>query len=202
MVAKKATKPRGIDDLQEVPDLSRDPELRAVAELGPDALRRRWRSLVGGPIPEGLGRSLVLRILAYRSQAQRFGDLDLVSQRALSASPVGRTDVSDVVADPSSVDVSKGIGQGAARDDNGKGAPKAMRPGISIASPGTVLVRQHAGSMHRVMVLDDGFAWNGKTYESLSKVAFAITGTQWNGPRFFGLRAKQILPRQPEERRP
>jgi hypothetical protein len=39
-----------------------------------------------------------------------------------------------------------------------------------------------------VMVMEDGFAWNGQTYDSLSKVAFAITGTRWNGPRFFGLR--------------
>ena len=37
--------------------------------------------------------------------------------------------------------------------------------------------------MHRVAVLADGFAWNGKTYRSLSKVAFAITGTRWNGPQ-------------------
>ena len=42
--------------------------------------------------------------------------------------------------------------------------------------------------MHRVAVLTGGFAWNGNTYQSLSKVAFAITGTRWNGPRFFGLR--------------
>jgi hypothetical protein len=41
--------------------------------------------------------------------------------------------------------------------------------------------------MHRVAVLAEGFAWNGKTYPSLSKIAFAITGTRWNGPRFFGL---------------
>jgi hypothetical protein len=41
--------------------------------------------------------------------------------------------------------------------------------------------------MHRVAVLADGFAWNGKTYPSLSKIALAITGTRWNGPRFFGL---------------
>jgi hypothetical protein len=40
------------------------------------------------------------------------------------------------------------------------------------------------------MVMPDGFAWNGQTYVSLSKVAFAITGTKWNGPRFFGLRDK------------
>ena len=38
------------------------------------------------------------------------------------------------------------------------------------------------------MVLADGFAWNGTTYKSLSQVARAITGTRWNGPRFFGLR--------------
>jgi hypothetical protein len=42
--------------------------------------------------------------------------------------------------------------------------------------------------MRRVAVVADGFAWNGKTYPSLSQVAFAITGTRWNGPRFFGLR--------------
>jgi hypothetical protein len=38
------------------------------------------------------------------------------------------------------------------------------------------------------VVLADGFAWNGKTYRSLTKVAFAITGTRWSGPKFFGLR--------------
>jgi len=41
------------------------------------------------------------------------------------------------------------------------------------------------------MVMADGFAWNGQTYDSLSKVAYAITGTKWNGPRFFGLRDKE-----------
>jgi hypothetical protein len=45
-------------------------------------------------------------------------------------------------------------------------------------------------SIARVMVMADGFVWNGQTYDSLSKVAFAITGTKWNGPRFFGLRGK------------
>ena len=44
------------------------------------------------------------------------------------------------------------------------------------------------GHMQRVAVRADGFAWNGRTYPSLSKVAFAITGTRWNGPKFFGLR--------------
>jgi hypothetical protein len=44
------------------------------------------------------------------------------------------------------------------------------------------------------MVLQDGFAWNGNTLDSLSQVAFAITGTKWNGPRFFGLRDRRPEP--------
>ena len=56
------------------------------------------------------------------------------------------------------------------------------------AKPGTLLVREWEGTLQRVVVLESGFAWNGGTYESLSKVARAITGTNWNGPRFFGLR--------------
>ena len=48
--------------------------------------------------------------------------------------------------------------------------------------PGTLLVREWDGSLQRVMVLEQGFAWNGATYESLSRVARAITGTNWNAP--------------------
>jgi len=53
---------------------------------------------------------------------------------------------------------------------------------------GTVLVREHDGVMHEVVVVADGFLWNGETYASLSTIAKRITGTSWNGPRFFGLR--------------
>ena len=53
---------------------------------------------------------------------------------------------------------------------------------------GTILVREWRGTTHQVTVVDDGFIWNGKTYRSLSSIARAITGTKWNGPRFFGMR--------------
>jgi len=55
---------------------------------------------------------------------------------------------------------------------------------------GTVLVREYQGERHTVTVVSDGFLWREKTYPSLSGIAEAITGTKWNGPRFFGLRAK------------
>ena len=52
---------------------------------------------------------------------------------------------------------------------------------------GALLVREWKGRLERVMVLERGFAWNGKSYRSLSQVAKAMTGTSWNGHRFFGL---------------
>jgi hypothetical protein len=63
--------------------------------------------------------------------------------------------------------------------------------------PGTVLTREWDGHVQHVMVLADGFSWKGTTYPSLSKVACSITGSRWNGPRFFGLRdlpSKAALP--------
>jgi hypothetical protein len=54
--------------------------------------------------------------------------------------------------------------------------------------PGTVLVREYNGERHTVSVVPGGFLWRDTTYSSLSIIAQAITGTKWNGPRFFGLR--------------
>jgi Protein of unknown function (DUF2924) len=56
---------------------------------------------------------------------------------------------------------------------------------------GPALTREWNGEIHRVSVLKNGFAGNGKIYASLSKAASAITGTRWNGPRFFGLRDRK-----------
>ena len=58
---------------------------------------------------------------------------------------------------------------------------------------GTVMVREHLGEMHQVMVVPGGFSWKEKTYPSLSAIAKSITGTSWNGPRFFGLRGKSSI---------
>jgi len=55
---------------------------------------------------------------------------------------------------------------------------------------GSVIVREHKGVVHEVLVVPGGFCWQAKTYESLSTIAKTITGTNWNGPRFFGLRQK------------
>src|SRR6476660_5809071 len=53
---------------------------------------------------------------------------------------------------------------------------------------GALLVREGRGRLERVIILEEGFAWNGQTFGSLSQIAKANTGTTWNGHRFFGLR--------------
>lgn len=141
--------------------LSIDVEIRRLRDLDVDGLRARWEAAHGKKAPGHLPRHLLLRILAYRLQAERLGDLDNESRRILdrSASP---EQASQRAADASNR--------------------------INNLRPGTMLGREWNGKMQRVAVLANGFAWNGNTYASLSKVAFAITGTRWNGPRFFGLR--------------
>src|SRR5436309_8914235 len=130
-------------------------------------LRARWQSVLQRPAPDHLPRLLLFAFIAYRIQADRFGDLDHETKQLLD-----RTGVKESGAAMSARLVS-------------------FDQKRTELMPGTVLVREWDRRAQRVMVMSDGFAWNGLTYDSLSKVAFAITGTKWNGPRFFGLRDKK-----------
>jgi hypothetical protein len=142
-------------------------EIAHLRGLDLKGLRARWQSVLRRPAPDHLPRHLLFAIIAYRIQADRFGDIDHETRQLLD-----RT---------------------GARESG-----KAMSARLvsfdqkrTELTPGTVLVREWDRRSQRVMVTSDGFAWNGQTYDSLSKVAFAITGTKWNGPRFFGLRDKE-----------
>ena len=140
-----------------------DVEIARLRDLDIARLCSRWHSVFGRRPAPHLPRHLLFRILAYRLQADRLGDLDDESRRLLDRSE--------------------------SPEDAGQNAAHLVRR-IADIRPGTTLGREWNGRMQRVAVLAEGFAWNGKTYRSLSQVAFAITGTRWNGPRFFGLRDK------------
>ena len=140
-----------------------DAEIARLRDLDVGDLRARWHTVFGRRPSPHLPRHLLFRVLAYRLQADHFGDLDTESQRLL-------------------------YGAGSP-EDAGQQAADLSRLTADLR-PGTMLAREWNGRMQRVAVLADGFAWNGKTYPSLSKIAQAITGTRWNGPRFFGLRDK------------
>ena len=141
-------------------------EIARWRDLDIAQLRNRWQTVVGRRPPVHLPRHLLFRVLAYQLQADHLGDLDAECQRLLDRSE--------------------------SPEEAGQRAADLGRRTAELR-PGTVLGREWNGRMQRVAVLAEGFAWNGKTgktYASLSKVALAITGTRWNGPKFFGLRDK------------
>jgi hypothetical protein len=142
-------------------------EIAHLRGLDLKRLRSRWQGVFQRPPPDYLPRHLLYAIIAYRIQADRFGDLDHETRQVLD-----RTDAKNAGVTMSARLVS-------------------FDQKRTELSPGTVLIREWNRHSQRVMVMADGFAWNGQTYDSLSKVAFAITGTKWNGPRFFGLRDKE-----------
>jgi hypothetical protein len=144
-------------------------EIAHLRGLDLKGLRARWQSVLQRPAPAHLPRHLLFAIIAYRIQVDRLGDLDQENKQVLD-----RTDAKDTGATLSARLVS-------------------FDRKRTELTPGTVLVREWDRRSQRVMVMADGFAWNGVTYDSLSKVAFAITGTKWNGPRFFGLRDNSSL---------
>jgi hypothetical protein len=148
-------------------------DIERLKTLDVEALRVDWRTLYGKRAPKSLPKSLLVRAIAYRLQALVFGDLDPQTLRVLEAYAAKR----------------EGRWKGRVRADRLSGTSgSSSGPHIK---PGCVLVREWAGEIHRVTVVEVGFAWNGGAYRSLSEVARAIIGTRWNGPRFFGLDRKR-----------
>jgi|SRR5215469_12153721 len=136
--------------------------LTELPNLRPDELRKRWQAQFGSTPPPRLKSSLMVQAIARRLQEKALGGLKPATQRLL---------------------------QKVAADAN------AGRKASTIAKkiqprPGTVLVREWHDTKHQVNVLKDGFLYRSKRYGSLSQIARTITGTQWSGPLFFGLKAR------------
>jgi hypothetical protein len=141
-----------------------------LATLDLAGLRVQWRNIFGGTAPLHLPKPLLARIIAYRLQADAFGDLSAAVRRTLegfgaqSSTPSGQA------------------------GSDGSSCRRRIKPG-------SILVREWNGHLQRVTALEEGFAWEGKAYRSLSMVARAITGGHWNGPRFFGLTGSKAMAR-------
>lgn len=151
------------------PRLSLEDEIAHLRGLDLKSLRMRWSGVFRKAAPPHLPRHLLRGILVYRMQAEALGDLDAASVRLLKQIGAGGSELNPVRL------------------------TSDFHTRRAELKSGTVLTREWKGKSQRVMVIAAGFAWMGKTYDSLSKVAFAITGTRWNGPRFFGLRDRSPL---------
>ena len=135
------------------------PDLAALPALKRSALRQWWRTLFNSPMPAKASRLLLIYCLAYRIQQNAYGGLSATARRRL------RT-----LAQPLA-------------PEHGLAKPAAVR-----LAPGTRLVRQWREQRHEVTVLEQGFAYRGHRYRSLSAIARVISGSHCSGPRFFGLR--------------
>jgi Protein of unknown function (DUF2924) len=133
-------------------------EIAKIERMSLIELREAWAKRFGKEAPKFKGRDLLVRVLAFRLQADVFGDHSPAVKRKLAhlAAVLSR--------DPK--------------------APLFPTPSLKV---GIVLAREWKGVVHRVLVQHEGFLYDEMTYRSLSDVARAITGTQWSGPRFFGI---------------
>src|SRR6476661_7172521 len=123
-------------------------------------LRKRYRELFRTEPPKAFGPDLLRRSIAQRIQERAYGGLSASTRRLPDQ-----------------------LVRAAMAKPNGRlELPRRIKPGSE-------LVRTWKGKTYRVMVMADGFAHDGKTFASLSEIASEITGTNWNGPRFFGLRS-------------
>jgi hypothetical protein len=140
-------------------------KITALTNLTAPQLRDEWRRLYRSQPPR-MSRDLLVRAVAYRLQELANGGLSKATQRKLVA-------------------LTREL------ETNGSIVPDRDRD----IRPGARLVREWRGRTHTVVVTEDGFEHAGKTYSSLSKIAQAITGAHWSGPRFFGLnRTKPTAP--------
>jgi hypothetical protein len=123
-------------------------------------LRNRYRELFRTEPPKAFGPDLLRRSIAHSIQERAYAGLPRDHQRLLDQ-----------------------LVKAAQAKPNGRlELPRQIKPGSE-------LVRTWNRRPYRVLVMEKGFAWDGRTYSSLSEIAFEITGTKWNGPRFFGLRS-------------
>ena len=135
-------------------------ELERLPKMSIVGLRSRYRELFRTDPPKAFGPDLLRRSIAHRIQERAYGGLSRDHQRLLDQ-----------------------LVRAAQAKPNGRlELPRRIKPG-------SVLVRIWNRRTYRVVVMEKGFAWEGRTYSSLSEIAFEITGTKWNGPRFFGLRS-------------
>lgn len=135
--------------------------LKALESMDCAALRFEWRRLYRAQPPKRVGRELLMLGVAWKIQEQAYGGLGAGTKRRLA-------DMAKVME----------------RDGD------VTRNRVARLKPGAKLVREWRGKTHTVIVIEDGFEWNGRHWRSLSVIAREITGVHWSGPRFFGLNGK------------
>ena len=140
-------------------------KLATLSDMSHADLRAQWRRLFRSNPPLKIRGDLMVLAIAWKIQVKALGGLTAAENRRFVR---------------------------IANDAKAQGGPS--KNSTIHVKPGLRLVREWRGETHDVLVLENGFEWNGQCWRSLSAIAREITGTAWSGPRFFGLRRRHELP--------
>ena len=138
-------------------------ELARLPHLDRKELADKWRTLYGTEPPHKIGSKFLIYAIAYQLQETAYGGLKPATHRYL-------TKVAAVAS-----------------------ARQNISHPPTLIKAGTRLLREWHGVMHEVIILENGVECAGKRYRSLSEVARTITGTQWSGPLFFGIKKRSTV---------
>ncbi len=142
-----------------VDDPALEAEIARLPDLDITELRARWKKLFGNPAPKSLRRKFLAKAVAFQMRLNAAGGLSPhVRRRLREIADAARRGEVDAVL----------------------GSPGIKR--------GTQMMRQWKDKTYTVTTLDHGFEFEGKVFSSLSAIAKAITGTNWNGYAFFGIK--------------
>ena len=142
--------------------MSVEQRIAAITAMSSVQKKAEWHRRTGTPAPAAFGSGLLGRALAHELQVKALGG-GLTKAELKRLAQLNRKDAR----------VRDGAASGPAR-------------------PGTWLSRTWHGEVHSVVVLETGYEYRGARYQSLSEIARFITGTQWSGPRFFGLHSPRL----------
>ena len=140
--------------------------LAELGDLGKAELRHCWQLAFGSYPPPRLSQDMLLLALGWKVQTKVNGGFNRETRESLAKMIANLKAGRDLMSGNASI-----------------------RPSLT---PGTSLVREWHGTLYQVQVLDKGYVWNDKVWNSLSAIAREITGARWNGPAFFGLRSKRV----------
>ncbi|MBI5939845.1 MAG: DUF2924 domain-containing protein, partial [Caulobacterales bacterium] len=136
--------------------------IAALNDLDKDGLAREWKALFDTE-PPGYGSTMMRKRITYRIQELAYGGLPKVIVDRMRQIHLNAKD----------------------------GKPGSSKLPTDIPAAGTILVREYEGVRHEVRIVHEGFEYNGRTWKSLSMIAREITGVNWSGPKFFGLRSRR-----------
>lgn len=142
--------------------------IEQLQQLSREELIKKWKKLFGTNSPQNARKEFLIKHIVWELQARKQGgysaqtkkQIDKLTEKLAIKQEVNENDIKETTKQSSMLEIKSG----------------------------TRLIREYKGEKHEVMALEKGFEYQNRQYKSLSAIAREITGTQWNGKLFFGVK--------------